>query len=101
MIIEVELPSRNKRPLGTLGGPVVESRLFIYHGHSSIIGMTNDVLDNIVNEFDRRFSRNNMVCWKSMDVLIPNTETFLYPIVLKHSIRIPFLQSKENCEMEI
>ena len=30
---------------------MAESRLSIYHGHSSVIGTIEDVLDNIVNEF--------------------------------------------------
>ena len=53
-IIEVEQPSGEKRPSGALEGAVVGSRLPLYHGHSNIIGTINDILDNIVNEFDRR-----------------------------------------------
>ena len=77
---------------------MVESRLSIYHGYSCIIGTINDVLYNIVNEFDRRFSRDNIACWKSKNVLIPNTERFLKPIVLKplyeYAMTIPTIKRK-------
>ena len=52
----------------------------------------------------RRFSRNNMACWKSMDVLIPNTEELLDPIVLKplyeYAITIPTVQRYADADAD-